>query len=337
MHHVTLDRTGANDGNLDDQIVIGARLQARQHRHLGPALDLEGAQRVGLADHRIGARILGRDAGEVILRALVRRHQGQPLGHAGQHAKRQHIDLHELQGVDVILVPFDDLAILHRGRLDRHQIIQPVMGQHEAARMLRQMPRCAHQLPRQIKGQPQTAVGGVQVQLGQLRIGDALVGPGPDQRGERGDQILGQAHRLADIAQRPLGAVADDGRGQRGMVAAIGLVNPLDHLFAALVFKVDVDIGRLAAFLADETLKQQVIAAGINGGDAQDIADRRVGRRAAPLAQDILRPGIADDAVHGQEIGRIVQPADQGQLMVQRLCHLGRDALGITRGSARPC
>ena len=68
--------------------------------------------------------------------------------HAGEHAERQAIDLHELQGVDVVLVPLDDLAVLHRGRLDRHQFVEPVVGQHEAARMLREMPRRADQLAR---------------------------------------------------------------------------------------------------------------------------------------------------------------------------------------------
>ena len=53
-----------------------------------------------------------------------------------EHAEREHIDLHEPQRVDVVLVPFDHLAIHHGGGLDRHEIVQTVMGQHEAAGML---------------------------------------------------------------------------------------------------------------------------------------------------------------------------------------------------------
>jgi hypothetical protein len=55
MDHVSLDRTRADDGDLDDEIVECARL----HRHLGAAFDLERAERVGLSDHGVGARILG--------------------------------------------------------------------------------------------------------------------------------------------------------------------------------------------------------------------------------------------------------------------------------------
>src|SRR3546814_8943364 len=50
MDHVALDRTGPDDRDLDDEIVKSARLDVRQHRHLRPALDLEGAERVGRAD-----------------------------------------------------------------------------------------------------------------------------------------------------------------------------------------------------------------------------------------------------------------------------------------------
>ena len=62
--------------------------------------------------------------------------------------------------------------------------------------------------------------------------------------------------------QRHLRAVADDGRGHSRMVAAILVVDVLDHLLAALVLEVDVDVRRLVALGADEALEQQVGKAG---------------------------------------------------------------------------
>jgi hypothetical protein len=41
MHHVALDRAGTHDRDLNDQIVEGPRLHARQHRHLRAGFDLE--------------------------------------------------------------------------------------------------------------------------------------------------------------------------------------------------------------------------------------------------------------------------------------------------------
>ena len=89
MDHVALDRAGPDDRDLDDQVVEGARLDPRQHRHLRPALDLEDAERVGLADHGVGARVLGRDGGEVELDALVLGQQIEAALHAAEHAERQ--------------------------------------------------------------------------------------------------------------------------------------------------------------------------------------------------------------------------------------------------------
>ena len=42
---------GPHDRHLDDEIVELVRLEARQHRHLRPALDLEHADGIGLAQH----------------------------------------------------------------------------------------------------------------------------------------------------------------------------------------------------------------------------------------------------------------------------------------------
>ena len=98
------------------------------------------------------------------------------------------------------------------------------------------------------------------------------------------------------------------------------------------MLEIDIDVGRLVARRADETFKQQVELGGIDGGDAKAITDRRIGRRAAPLAQDAAADGEADDVVDGKEIGGIGQLVDQRQFMPQRRRHLGRQAVRIAAG-----
>ena len=61
MHHVALDRAGTNDRYLDDEVVEAARLEPRQHRHLGARLDLKDADSIRLADHVVGRWILCRN------------------------------------------------------------------------------------------------------------------------------------------------------------------------------------------------------------------------------------------------------------------------------------
>ena len=72
MHRPALDRPGADERDLDDEVVEGAGLEPRQRRHLRPALDLEHADRVGAAQHVVDRVVLG-DGGEV---DLVRRGGG---------------------------------------------------------------------------------------------------------------------------------------------------------------------------------------------------------------------------------------------------------------------
>ena len=65
------------------------------------------------------------------------------------------------------------------------------------------------------------------------------------------------------------------------------------------MLKVDVNVRRLIALLADEALEQHTHPRGIDLSNAQAIADRRVGRRAAALTQDVLTTRKRDDVGDG--------------------------------------
>ena len=101
--------------------------------------------------------------------------------------------------------------------------------------------------------------------------------------------ILGQAERLADLADGRAAAIGDHGGGDAGALAAVFFVDVLDHLLAPLVLEIDVDVGRLVALGGDEALEQQVAAHRVDLGDAEAIADGGIGGRAAALAEDVLR------------------------------------------------
>ena len=58
--------------------------------------------------------------------------------------------------------------------------------------------------------------------------------------------VFGEAHHLADLADRRARAVMDDGRGDPGPLAAVFVVDVLDHFLAPLMLEIDVDVGRLA-------------------------------------------------------------------------------------------
>ena len=150
MDHVALDRPRPDDRHLDHQIVETSRLQPRQHAHLGPALDLEDAHRVGAADHGVHVLIPFGNVGQRKFPAVVPADQIERPPDGREHPQRQAIDLQNAQLVEVVLVPLDDGPIGHGGVFDRHQFAErPARNDHPAG-VLRKMPRKTDQLVDQI-------------------------------------------------------------------------------------------------------------------------------------------------------------------------------------------
>ncbi len=156
-----------------------------------------------------------------------------------------------------------------------------------------------------------------------------LFRPPPHLARQRPGHVLRQPERLADLAHRPARPIADHGGAQRRPVPSVMVINPLDHLLAPLVLEVDVDIRRLVPLRRNEPLEQQPGAGRVDAGDPQHITNCRIGRRPPPLAQDALAPRVADDAVHRQEIRRVVELPDQRQLMRELAPHPLRHAVLI--------
>ena len=151
-----------------------------------------------------------------------------------------------------------------------------------------------------------------------------MVQPAAQTAGHGGDAVQVQPQCPAHIAQGRARAVARHHPGQRSPVAAIFAVDVLDHLLAAVVLEVDVDVGRLIALNADKPAKQQVHlrCLRVDLGHAQAVAHHRIGRAAPTLAQDAgLMAGPVHDVGHRQKIRLKTQLSDQRQLVLDRLPH----------------
>ena len=55
---------------------------------------------------------------------------------------------------------------------------------------------------------------------------------------------------------------------------------------------------------------------GIDGRDAERVADRAVGRGAAALHEDVVRAAELDDVPHDQEVAGEIEPADDVELVL---------------------
>ena len=243
-----------------------------------------------------------------------------------EHAQRQHVHLHQAHVLQVVLVPLDDGAVLHRRVLHRHQPRELGLRQHEAAHVLAQVARKTHEVFRQVQPQLRLVFLDrlaralrqlVQAPGGQLVVEPLVV------LGEQVHQRLGQAQRLAHVADGAARAVGDDDGGDGGALAPVLAVDVLDHFLAPLVLEVHVDVRRLVApFLADEALQQRVRIFRVGRGDRQAIAHHRIGGRPAALAQDAPAAREAHDVVHRQKEHLVVALGDERQLLFQPRPHL---------------
>ena len=186
--------------------------------------------------------------------------------------------------------------------------VQRPAGDDEAADMLREMARKADQLMREVQRLQQTrsrrdrspARRRASSSTPSLLQPQTLSASAPTASSERPMAL--PTSRMAERA-----AIADHRRGKPGAVAAVFRIDVLDHLLAPLMLEIDIDVGRLVARGADEALEQKVDLGGIDGGDAEAVADGGIGGRAAALAEDVLRSGRSGRDRDGEEIRRVVE------------------------------
>ena len=293
MHHVALDRARAHDRHLDDEIVEVARLQARQHVHLRPALDLEHADRIGLgtACRRRRDRRAARCASVVASRRSAASIRSKPL--------RMQVSMPSAS-TSTFISPSASMSSLSHSMKVRSSMAALPIGtisssrsarQHEAADMLGEMAREADQLAGELERACDQRIGGIEPGLADMLRRQAAR-PSCPRRCWRARAVTSsrQAQRLADLADR---AARRDSEmtvaAMRGAVAAVAAIDILDHLLAPLVLEIDVDVGRLLAAPCEmKRSNSRSISVGIDGGDAEAVADGGVGGRAAPLAEDVL-------------------------------------------------
>ena len=99
------------------------------------------------------------------------------------------------------------------------------------------------------------------------------------------DLAVGHLQHAADVAQHGARLQRAEGDDLRDLVAAVFLLDVADHLVAAVLAEVDVEVGHRDAVGIEEALEQQREAQRIDVGDGQRIGDQRAGARAAARAR----------------------------------------------------
>ena len=133
-------------------------------------------------------------------------------------------------------------------------------------------------------------------------------------------ECVGQIQHPAHVPDHALGRQGTEGDDLHHLIFSIFFHHIVDDFLPPLIAEVHVDIGHGHALRVQETLEQQIVADGIDVGDAQAVADNAAGRGASPRSYgDSLGSGVVDKVPDNQEIVHITHGADHVQLVVQAL------------------
>ena len=315
----------------DDVLEPGGLHAAQQVAHR-PTVELEHAERVAAAEQLVGGRIVERDRVEVEVDAPVGLDVLECVADDRQVPQPEEVHLQQADGLARRVVPAgDDRAVLRP--LPQRDRVDERLGAHDHgagvhARVADQALQAAGRLvdgPDVRVGVDEPAdLGGLLVPL-VVRVGDPRQRNvlGHDRRRQRlGDPVGDRETGLSVVHPRRIlqrrfgldGAERDD----LGDPVATPLVGGVaQHLAAAAVVEVDVDIGHRHALGVEEPLEQQPVRDRVDVGDAHRVGDQRAGGRTAARADpDIDRPRIADQVGDDQEVGRVALLADHLDLEV---------------------
>ena len=346
-----LDRARPHERDLDGDVVEVARLGARQHLHLGAALDLKDAGGLGGADRLVGRLVVERDPGEVEPLAAGAADLLDAALDGREHPEAEQVDLEEAGVGAGVLVPLDDLAALHRGGDDGADVEQRLGGDDHAARVLGGVAGQAERLAAEA-GERAPALG-LRALLADRRPDVALdrlgVAIDVDHPRDALDLPRRQAERLAEVADRAARAVGGEGGDEGRAVGAVALVDAGDQLLADVAREVEVDVGDRGDLLVEEAAGEEVGLDRVDVGEAAEVADDRgdagaaaaAGRqdgaggvRAADLDGDLARQ-LEQVAVQEEE-AREAQLADDRELLAQAALGLGAvGGAGVAVGEQR--
>ncbi len=300
-------------------------------------------------EQREGRRVVELEVLEHHLLLAVVRDVDQRVVEDGQVAQAQEVHLDQPEALARRVVELgDDRAVLLALHHRDHRL-QRLAGHDDAGRVHAPLPLEALDADGGVDDLLHVGVGVVErPELAALAV--PLVGAVEDllQRDvlahHRGRHRLGDAvaHRER-VAQDPRGvldrllgldrAVGDD---HRDPVVAVLVGDVADHLAAAALVEVDVEVGHRDPVGVEEPLEDEPVPQRVEVGDPHGVRRHRPGPRAAAGADaDAVVLGPADEVRDDQEVAREAHRGDDADLEVGlRADRLRGDPLGVAVGQA---
>jgi hypothetical protein len=318
---------GRNSATTAGHVLELLRLQAAQQVAHAARFQLEDADRLRAAEQVERRAVVQREVRHVDRDAVVALDETRGLVEHGHRAQPEEVHLEEPGLLARAHVPLRRDFVLVRAE-HRHVIGQRPGRDQDAGGVHRRVARHALEPARAADQLAVLVVAGGQ----RLEVPDAL-----DRLVERDAELvrhelrdavaLGERHpeHARDVADHRLRLHAAERDDLAHRARAVLGAHVLDHLAAAGVLEVEVDVGHRHALGIEETLEDEPVLDRVDVGDAQAVGDQRPRHRAAARPDaDLLAARVMDEVAHDQEVRGEAELRDHAELVLEPLPELGR-------------
>ncbi len=326
-------RTRAVERDQRDDVLepVGPHVEQRAAHAL--TFQLEDAHRLGACQLPVGLRVVERDRCQIDLDPALAQQRHRRLQHR-QRLEAEEVELHQARRLHPLHVELGDRHVGFRIAIERHQLVQRALADHDAGGVRRGVTVQAFELLRDVEGaahhriavalglQPRLVVDGA---LERHRIGRVL----RHQLAELVDLAVRHLQHAADVAQHAARLQRAEGDDLRDPVVAVLGLHVADHLVAAVLAEVDIEVRHRHAVGIEEALEQEPEPDRVEIGDGQRLGDQRAGAGAAARPdRNALRLRPLDEVGDDQEVAGVLHPLDDAELEVEPLAILLGGAAG---------
>ena len=337
-----LHRAGPVEGVHGDQVLEAVGLQVAQVLFHAGGLELEQAGRVAAGENLVGRRVVERNAVYVHIDAVHRLDVLHGVLDDRQRAQSQKVHLDQADAFDLLALELHHVQLGILGNGHRRELFEVVLTDDHAAGMHARLADRAFQLlgvferiADQLVGR--LALGGqlrrllvdeIERRLAVFLVGRDLVG---HQLRKAVALREGQLLHAGDVLDSHLGGHRAERHDLGHALLTVLLHAVAQHVGAAVLVEVHIDIGEGDAFGIEETLEQQVVFQRVDIGDLQTVGDHRTGGRATAGSHRHTHFACGADIVpHDQEVTRKSHPLDRAQLVFDALLGLFVQHVAVT-------
>ena len=292
---------------------------------------LEDAEGLALAEHLHRLRVAVGQADEVDLFAHGVADEVDGAAEDGEVREAEEVDLQEPDLRHLLhgeLGRGDARLVAAVRALQRHVVDERVARDDDAGGVGAGVAGHAFELPGGIEEAMHARVRGVDV-LHLLGLFERVVEGDVEGVGhEPGDAVgvgVGHAERAANVADGGLRAERPEGDDLGHAVGAVALVGEADHLVAAVVGEVEVDVGHFAPFDVEEAFEDEAVGHGVDIGDIEHVEHERGGRGAAHAHADAGLAGEIGDLFDDEDVVREAGLLEDVEFVGEALLERGRD------------